>query len=177
LYPNVQEPILLPENIGIAVGMNMLKEKILANNPSHLVIKFDNDCYIQSPSILGYITNVYKTKPPMSGEYVLSPTVQGISRVPATQSEGGWAGYYINLTGIIGGLFRITQLHVFKQFTADENLPKARGVDGQFANWFNSSGGRVGYLRDITVEHYLTTDGQCRQYPEYFARKRKEEGR
>ena len=56
-----------------------------------------------------------------------------------------------------------------------ETLPKAWGQDDHFCNWTKSKGCKVGYIEGLIVNHFETTDGQARRFPEYFERKFKEE--
>lgn len=169
--------ILCKENIGIPAAMNHLRQEIRKRTDVPFVIKMDNDCEIITDNLLAHIARVYNKQPIWNGKWCLSPKVGGIIRQPQRQRTTGWAGYKIGVTDIIGGLFRVVPFDVFCAYEANETLPKARGTDGHFANWFLNQGGTMGYLEEMHVNHYLTTAGQANKYPEYFKRKRKEEGR
>jgi hypothetical protein len=42
--------------------------------------------------------------------------------------------------------------------------------DSDLCRWFQGQGGSVGYVCGYDANHYLTTDGQHADIPDYFAR-------
>jgi glycosyltransferase involved in cell wall biosynthesis len=176
LYANVQDPIFMSTNVGIAKGINLIRERMQGLTDCKVVVKFDNDCEVVTDNILYHVGKLYNSKPEFSGEWVVSPRVEGIRNQPERSREAGWNGYRIGVTGIVGGLFKCKSYKVHMMYNNNERLPLAWGNDDVFARWFNHNGGTMGYLEDLVVNHYLTTDGQARKYPEYFVRKWEEEG-
>lgn len=163
---------LLKENIGIARACNLLKAHILGAKPG-LIIKMDNDCEVVSDGILASIASLYgQLVPPFP---VLSPHVSGIRTLVPRSHHTEVGGFRIGWTQIVGGLFHIVPVAVYQEYTYDESLPKARGNDGHFCKWLRDRGISIGYIEDLHVNHYQTTDGQERLFPEYFKRKKIEE--
>ena len=168
------------ENVGIARACNHLKEIVLSHSPD-LVIKMDNDCEVLSDEILKSISMLYEhmvdSRPftKFRSLPVLSPHVSGcrtrVKRIGAVET----GGFRIGWTQIVGGLFHVVPVAVYKEYCHDETLPKAWGNDGHFCKWLRERGTAIGYIEDLHVAHYLTTDGQERMFPEYFERKKLEE--
>ena len=164
-----------PVNLGISKGSNMMLDKIFEAGAYELIIKLDNDCEVKSPYILKrieWVVGMFRTRERV---IVLSPRVEGIVRQPARLSVLMYPGGKIGLTAIIGGLFHIVPAEIYRRYRYPEELPLAWGQDDHFCDWLHRQGVDTGYIEDLVVAHYLTTDGQAKKYPEYFKRKRQEE--
>jgi GT2 family glycosyltransferase len=162
------------ENVGISKGSNQALEEILKEQYD-LIIKMDNDCFIETDRILEKIVVIYSAMGEFSPKYVLSPYVNGINNQPTRGGKDGVGGYTIGLTAIIGGLFHIVPFSVYSKYTYDESLPLAKYQDDFFCKWVKENGGRIGYIEELKVQHYEGTDNQAKRYPNYFQRKWKEE--
>ena len=176
VYQNTYQNVHLifnDENRGISVGSNQALDAIGVNYD--LIIKMDNDCEVEYNNIIKRIVSVYESMPMLSGQYMLSPRVEGIINQPKRHRDIMIDNVHIGIAGIVGGLFHCLPSHTYKQFRYDESLPKAQGQDQQICGWVRDNGGEVGYMEPIVVKHYETTDGQCARYPEYFERKWEEE--
>ena len=169
--------ILLPENIGISKGSNLALQAIYKAGQYDLIIKMDNDCEVVSDNILGQIAEIYTDafNQEFNCQFILSPRVEGISRQPKRDGGTQLAGRTVGYTSIVGGLFHIVPTKVYKKYTYPETLPKAWGQDDHFCHWAKKTGCKVGYIEGLVVNHFETTDGQARRFPEYFERKFKEE--
>jgi len=173
------EVVVLPKNVGIACGCNMLRELVMANKPS-LVIKMDNDCEILTAGLLDQVVDLYDR---LCKSYsfeprqmpVLSPHVSGIRTQVHRQHIENLCSHEIGWTQIVGGLFHIVPIQHYERYLYDESLPLAYGNDGHFCKWLRGEGVPIGYIEDLHVAHYMTTDGQEAAMPEYFKRKRIEE--
>ena len=161
------------ENLGIARAANIVLAGLKEKAPD-LVIKCDNDCMAVSEGIVARLVQVFEQT---GSNWVLSPRVVGIDHQPKRQPEIRLAGHPVGPTSIIGGLFHCVPAEIYFSYRYDETLPLARGNDGHFCAWLQRQGVRVGYVEDLVVEHYETTGGQARRFPDYHARKRQEEGR
>lgn len=162
-------------NIGISMASNLCLYEILKDDYD-LVCKMDNDCFVRTPNILPQICDVMKA----AGEWILSPRVEGINRQPKRSSNHEIAGHPIGKTCIVGGLFHVVPASVYRAYMEQggfpEHLPKAKGQDDHFCHWFQTvHRGCCGYIEDLVVEHYESTDGQSKRYPQYFERKWREE--
>jgi glycosyltransferase involved in cell wall biosynthesis len=162
------------QNIGIARAANIVLDTLREKKPD-LIVKCDNDCLVLTDGILASIVELYKR---LNGRpWVLSPRVEGINRQPKRAREIELFGHRIGLTGIVGGLFHCVPSWIYFGYRYKEDLPLAYGNDGNFCEWLRAQRAAMGYIEDLSVQHCDTTDGQARRYPEYFARKRQEEGR
>lgn len=163
-------------NAGISHGSNQALDLILAPLAEYnLIVKFDNDCVVQSANVLGQMIEIYESLGSFGPTYILSPAVQGINRQPARGRFTQLAGRRVGIVGIVGGLFRCVPRHVYAGYRYPESLPKAKGQDDHFCDWARKNGAELGYVEGLTVEHYLSTDGQAKEYPAYFERKWQEE--
>jgi glycosyltransferase involved in cell wall biosynthesis len=158
------------ENLGIACGMNELRETIRGKGYD-LVIKFDNDCEVVSDNILKEVVEMYEKCPELQS-WALTPRTEGLRNQPRRGLDTyNFNGNTVKPAGIIGGIFKIMPAKMFFSYRNNEELPKASGND----SYFSTLGYRMGYIENLTVNHYLTTDGQAKRYPEYFKRKHEEE--
>lgn len=164
------------QNHGISVASNFIVRQILQGD-YNLIIKADNDAFIRTSNILPQIVDVARA----AGEnWILSPRVEGINRQPRRHRNVEIAGHPVGVTPIVGGLFHVVPTAVYQRYMEQggypENLPLAKGQDDHLCHWFHTTqNGHCGYIEDLVVEHYETTDGQARRYPEYFTRKFAEE--
>ena len=167
--------ILNAENKGISGASNQALEKIFKTDDYDLIIKMDNDCLVVSENILGQVAEIYEDIPEHAAKHILSPYVKGINNQPMRARYIQYAGRRIGLTGMVGGLFHIVPVGIYKDYRYPEKLPKAWGQDDHFCNSLIQKGCNFGYIEGLIVEHMDTTDGQAKKYPEYFVRKAKEE--
>lgn len=164
------------ENVGISKGSNQALSLIFGDGGYDLIIKMDNDCYIETENILRIVSEMYESSSSAFQAYhILSPHVHGIINQPTRGSHHDFGKHWIGETAIVGGLFHIVPAIVYQRYRYDENLPKAKGQDDYFCKWVKANGGVVGYIEDVFVEHRDGTEGQAKKYPEYFERKWKEE--
>lgn len=163
-------------NHGISVASNFMVRHILMDNYD-IICKFDNDAFIRTPNILPQICDVMRE----AGEnWILSPRVEGINKQPKRARNVEIAGHPVGVTAIVGGLFHVVPAAVYRRYMEQggypESLPLAKGQDDHFCHWFKTTQkGNCGYIEDIVVEHYETTDGQAKRYESYFERKWREE--
>ena len=161
-------------NRGISKGSNILLDYLLSYSSYDLICKIDNDCLVKSENILGQIVEIYESLN-FHARYILSPNEHGIVKQPTRGRYTQLAGRKIGLTAIVGGLFHCVPVDIYKQYRYPDDYALAKGQDDHFCNWVKANGAEVGYIEDLVVEHYETTDGQAKRYPEYFERKYKEE--
>jgi len=170
--------VSVAQNMGISGPSNVCVNRLLHVVPDGLIIKMDNDCMIQTPGILAEFARIY-SECKEAERWVLSPRVEGINKQPRRVRQHTLAGHEIGVTPIVGGLFHVVPAPVYRHFMADggydETLPKGWGQDDQFCDWLARNGYAKGYVEDLVVEHYETTDGQAKRWPDYFTRKWREE--
>lgn len=164
------------ENLGIGKSSNQVLNEIFKENYD-IIIKMDNDCEVESNNIVRQIVDFYENKwakLKYAARYVVSPKVNGIMRQPERHAYDNIDKYKIGFTSMVGGLFMANTPAILKDFRYREDL-KRRGLDSQICHFVNQNGGRCGYIENLEVNHYETTDGQAKRYPEYFEKKWKEE--
>lgn len=160
-------------NVGLCAGNNQALRMIRRSGTKYdLIVKMDNDCEVISDNIVAEMVALYKqAKKPM----LLSPSVAGISRQPRRSYIEKIYSHPIGVTNHIGGLFSWCNANLYLQYTYPDNLPLASGDDSAFAYWVYQKKYIVGYVEDLVVNHFETTEGQFQRYPEYFDRKWREE--
>ena len=164
--------ILNGENRGIGMASNQALEEIFKENYD-LIIKFDNDCEVVSENILGQIVEVYEGIPRFASKYILSPRVEGINTNLDRIRYEMFAGRRVGLTGMVGGIFMCVPKVLYDNFRYDNNR-KRIGLDSQMCQNSRQHGANCGYIEGLVVNHYETTDGQAKRYPDYFKLKKKE---
>lgn len=160
-------------NKGLCAGNNQALDMIRHSGIKYdLIVKFDNDAEVISDNIVREMVSVYEqAKKPM----LLSPRVTGITRQPRRSYWEKAFTYPIGITNHIGGLFAWCNADLYLSYTYPDNLPLASGDDSAFAYWVYQQKYIVGYVEDLVVNHYETAEGQSKRFPDYFARKWKEE--
>jgi len=166
--------ILLPENVGISVGSNMMLDEIFKSEYD-IIVKMDNDCEVWTKNILKHVSQLVAAMKETKMQMILSPRVEGINKQPQRVKTFKIAGYNIGITGIVGGLFHIVAAEIYAQYRYPLELPKAWGQDDDFCEWARINRIQKGYIENLVVNHYETTVGQAARYPEYFERKWEEE--
>jgi len=161
-------------NVGISKASNQALDEIFKEEYD-LIIKFDNDCEVESDGILKTVSGIYESCGKFSPKYVLSPYVKGIANQPTRSHDTGLGLHTIGITAIVGGIFHIVPADVYRDYRFDEKLPLAKGQDDVFCKWVKDNGGVIGYIEELKVWHKDTTEGQCKKYPDYFTRKWNEE--
>jgi len=168
--------VLCPHNVGLHKGTQLISSIML---PCNYVLKVDNDCFFEMDRVIGQLVGVAE-KLRLRGEgWILSPYVGGIVHQPkrgqSTTIQVNECAYTLSPTGQVGGLCMLIPYGLFKLLQFNVNLPLAKGLDSQICLQAVTHGYRLGYIDNLEVFHYETTDGQARRYPEYFKRKKREE--
>lgn len=161
------------KNLGLCAGNNMALHLIRNSGIKYdLIAKFDNDAEVISDNIVAEMVALYKQ---LKKPALLSPRVTGISKQPKRSYTVNDYSRPIGVTNHIGGLFAWCNADLYLKYTYPDNLPLARGDDSAFAYWVYQKKFIVGYVEDLVVNHFESSDGQFRRYPDYFSRKWKEE--
>lgn len=169
---------LNPTNLGISRASNLALDAIFRSGHYRAVVKLDNDCEVLEPDTLKRACEALEelNAKPLGSRWVISPRVEGIAHQPKRVREEFWTkNYRVGETSIIGGLFHVVPADIYARYRYPENMPLAKGQDDHFCQWIRGQGGHLGYVENVAVNHYRTTDGQCKDFPEYFHRKWAEE--
>lgn len=159
------------ENKGITVatqqGYNWLKEKGI-----DILIQMDSDCEVLTIGMLSKINEFFtlNSKASRPEKYVVGPIVRGIDTKPNIYVKEKLGEYNIDRLSQMGGIFRAVLMKDYS-IAVEELKDKAFGDDRIMSAYFISHGFKMGYLADLTVNHFETTKGQEIRYPEYFNKK------
>ena len=63
---------------------------------------------------------------------------------------------------------------IFSRYRHNENNPVWGMDDVNLCSYWRNTGGNLAYLLDYPANHYLTTEGQKRDNPDYYRRKERE---
>lgn len=160
-------------NLGLCAGNNQALQIIRDSGISYdFIAKMDNDAEMVTDNIVAGMVDVFDR---LGKPALLSPRVTGISKQPTRRSDITLGDRLIGITNHIGGLFAWCNADVYLDYTYPDNLPLASGDDSAFAYWVYKKGYPVGYVENLVVNHYETTELQQKRYPEYFLRKWQEE--
>ena len=160
------------ENQGISKASNRAIENILNSGKNYdMIVKFDNDCFVETMGTLKTMSELFEQYP--NNLMVISPSVNGLVNSPPIKSIDTMGKHGFAHTNIVGGLFHCTspKLYTEKGFRYNENLPLGKGQDDEVCLFARMWGGFVGYVQKVFVQHYETTDGQAKRFPDYFKRK------
>ena len=166
-------PIYLEKNIGIAMAMNLIYEKLNGD----IIIKFDEDAKILTKDFFTHVREIHK----MSPRLVFSPYPIGLINNPGGvlskehqvgYSENTDTYYTMRIVNHIGGFARISP----KEFTGhwrfeNDLLSGVSGnEDGQHSNMCLQNNIPMAYLENcLAVEHQESTLGQHKRYgKKYF---------
>lgn len=159
-------------NLGIARGMNHLIEKASRYGGYDAFVKMDNDCELIDYGTLDVVSRVAK-----SANGVVSPIVDGLRNPPLQLGRIHQVGNErVREMHMIGGIFTATPVDFWSAFRYPEDLPKWGGDDSLLCQVAHEMDMLVGYVENLRVNHYETTDGQHDHYPEYFQRRVEEGG-
>lgn len=163
------EVCALNENIGISCGMNLLLDEMVNPDDYDCIVKFDNDCELVQPDTLRRVCELC-----LEGGALLSPRILGLRNPPQHTRELQIGGEIVLDVPQIGGIFLACPADWYDGFRYDEGNPAWGLDDVQICAEWRAAGGTCGYVRDLEAWHYLGTDGQRADQPEYFVRKDRE---
>jgi GT2 family glycosyltransferase len=161
--------MLMSENVGISRGLNVLLDEVLNPADYDAVVKFDNDCEVLTPNTLRDVAELA-----VRWDALLSPRILGLRNPPATIGRVEDETAAVDVTPLIGGIFLAAPAHIFAEgYRHDESNPVFEGDDVGLCSWWRRPprAGIVGYVDGYEANHYLTTDGQAADIPEYFERR------
>jgi hypothetical protein len=154
-------PTCLGENIGINQGMNYLLDN-LDLGEFDVIVKFDNDC-----ELLDYGTLLEVCLAAADEDMILSPRIHGLRNPVPTIGHH----HDMDLTPIVGGIFMAVPAYVYRDgYRHRENVLPYGSDDSDLCAWWRAQGKHCGYVQGYDANHYLTTDGQHADIPDYFAR-------
>jgi glycosyltransferase involved in cell wall biosynthesis len=159
----------LPANIGIGPALNRMLDEQLNPSDYDMIVKWDNDCELLTQNTLRDIAA-------LTCEYglLLSPQIHGLLNPPATVGTPlSLGGTLVDEKRQIGGIFLAAPATVYDDdgFRYSDGLPVWGGDDTEICAWWQTRGGRCGYVQGYDANHYLGTEGQHRDKPDYFARR------
>ena len=145
--------------------MNMLLAWAEKNDDYDVIVKFDNDCELLEPDTLKTVCELTH-----ASYALLSPRILGLNHPPPVTGEYEIEGEAILDIPQIGGIFLSAPAWIFGQYAHRNDAPLYGSDDVDLCWWYRRRGGRCGYVKRLSANHYETTSGQHERYPEYFQR-------
>ncbi len=161
-------------NIGIPKGMNaMLIWAIRAREEYDVICSVDNDAEFTMPDTLRILCETC-----LEGNAILSPRVHGLRNPPGVGEAWKIGEQVIDESQALGNICRAAPAAVYSEhgWRLVEDRPVWSGDEADIVRFWNAKGGRCGYMRSLIVNHYLGTNGQVADIPDYFARREREGG-
>jgi GT2 family glycosyltransferase len=165
---------VLTENVGICRALNLMLDEEFNPVDFDVVVRWDNDCELIQPDTLKAVCEVA-----LDYDLIVAPRVVGLRNPPPILGRFVYdSRYSLDVVHHLGGIFMAIPAKAFSEygFRYDERQPLWAG-DELICPWWASvadrttGGGRSGYLDGFEVNHYLSTDGQAADNPEYFRRR------
>lgn len=158
----------MPENIGIAQGLNYLNDLAFDQDDYDVIVHFDNDCELTQPNTLRDLAQLAH-----EGGAILSPRILGLQNPPQPTREVQINGETILDIPQIGGICLTAPGWWFRflEYRYPDNLPLWGLDDAHICHAWREAGGTCGYVKRLEAWHYEGTNGQRDRYPDYFARK------
>ena len=158
---------LLHENIGICCGLNLLLDEMLNPADYDAIVKFDNDCELLTQNTLRDVARLS-----VEWDALLSPKIHGLRNPPPVLGQvSADEETAVDITPVIGGIFLAAPARIFADgYRHDERAPLWGTDDTALCADWRAKGGVVGYVQGYDANHYLTTEGQWADVPDYFDR-------
>lgn len=164
---------LLDQNWGISAGTNLALDQIEQAGDYDLVVKFDNDCLVQTENLLARMVQAYQDLSRDHQPLVLGPKVNGLRNNQVRLKTWDTGHETVSRVAIVGGICQMIGGDLVK--VRLPGLKMAWGQDDFLSDQVNKKGGLAALVESCEVEHMETTDGQFKRFPEYFERKWAEE--
>jgi glycosyltransferase involved in cell wall biosynthesis len=137
-----------------------------------IIIQMDSDCEVITPNILAKINEFFTLNSQSSRpeKFVIGPVVKGIDTPPKIALKETLGKFKIDRIGHMGGIFRAMMMKDYTEaMLGCGETPY--GDDRVINAYFTSHGFKMGYLSELEINHFETTKGQEKRYPEYFNKK------
>lgn len=165
--------ILNPDNKGISIASNQVVD-LIKKGDYDCILKFDNDCMCLTSGWLEKMVEIYKT----NHLFALSCYVQGLRDNPGGSPRAGYGRIKNELIGVtahLGGICNFVSSKAYDNFRWPEDEQLHGLQDLEFSQHLFKCGYQMGYLENYFVNHGPAgTEGQEKDYPEYFAKRREE---
>lgn len=148
------DPYLNKKNEGISRAIRQIVGRIPKD--TDVVIKFDPDCELIQPDTIKILAELTMKYPKM----MMAPKTLGIGNKPIVVGDIKLGDYTFEHNRGIGGIFRPHTYKDFMQKMKDVEILK----DHYINEYFEAKGYKIGYLKEIQVNHFETTWGQWDRY-------------
>lgn len=139
----------------------------------NIVVKIDPDCFFETDGWLSKMVDIWKSNHLLA----MSPFIQGLRDNPGGAARVGYGEIQNELVGWtqhLGGICVFADAKAYKDFRWDEDTFLHGAQDLEFSNHLLEKGYQPCYLENFFASHYKGTEGQEKDYPEYFLRRKKE---
>lgn len=159
------------ENKGISKGSNQALDDI--GKDYDIIVKVDNDCLFLTEGWLAKMVEIWKS----NHRIALSCYPQGLKDNPGGApriGQGTIRGELVGMTKHLGGILHFVSADAYSDFRWDEEDFLHGHQDLEFSNYLMFNGYQQAYLENYFIEHINTTEGQHKDYPYYFERRKAE---
>lgn len=101
------------------------------------------------------------------GHYTFAPIIHGINEKIKVYDEKRIKGFQVQFVGPIGGVYQSYPVKEFKEILFKMSMWRANEMCKELGNL----GIQTLYLKDLEVNHFETSNGQFKRYPNYPGRK------
>lgn len=161
-------------NKGISVASNKALDLISQDpEPYDIIGKVDNDAFFLTEGWLKRMVELWER----NHRLAMSCYVQGLRDNPGgahRENYGQVAGELLGMTRHVGGICVFADAKAWKDFRHDEQMALHSVQDIEFSQHLRQSGFQCCYLENFFLEHFKGTEGQEKDYPDYFERRKAE---
>jgi len=160
------------DNKGISIGSNRMVDAIKSED-FDIIVKVDNDCNFITDGWLAKMVDIWKS----NHRLALSPYIQGLRDNPGGAmriSYGTVKNEYVGVTKHLGGICHFVDADAYKFFRWDTHDFLHSRQDLELSRYLIMNKFQLAYLENFFAEHYHGTEGQEKDYPEYFERRKEE---
>jgi phage FluMu protein Com len=145
------------------IGLKSSIEKVLPYINSEFLILGSNDLEPVTSNIIGILYDFWeKTK----GEFLFSPIISGIRSKIDIEKDITIHGYKAQIVDKTGSCLQVIPIKLLKQYLSQATEWRAN----QFCTFCAKKGVKNLYLTDAVINHFETSEGQIKRYPDYPVR-------
>lgn len=152
-------------NVGQNVAANELLRTIREKGGYTHILRFDNDCFIESDNLLAELIEACGL---LENKAVVSPRVEGLNWNPDRFATKDLGKHEAGFVDIIGGICRLHPTILIDGFWFDVRQPMGFGEASQVARWCQKKVIALAYIETLVVNHGVSTKEQIEKDPHYF---------
>jgi glycosyltransferase involved in cell wall biosynthesis len=170
MFPKKIVLVVNNENKGISIASNQALN-VIKDYKVDCILKSDNDAFYKNQGWLAKMIDIYKAFP----RFALSLYVEGLRDNPGGAMRIDYLtirNELIGYTNHLGGICHFVEARAYDNFRWEEDSFLHGVQDMEFSQYLDRHHWYMGYLENWYVSHGINgTDGQKKQFPEYFKRR------